>query len=234
MKVLIAIPTKTAQYYSDRAVACAATWLKDCPCAYKLFSDHSLGLTEIDQHNNEVDPIRTWRTKLMVSHAYEHGYDFVFRVDADAYVWVNRLLASGFEKWDYVGYCNDVPDDGSHWCRRTAHGGLGFFLSRLAMKVIVDAPIEKYSDGKFWGDMWAGQQLHKAGISCHRETRFVDASLTPVPGIPVHIPAPGFTPAYLTPDHQWISIHPIGEIQSLYDIHAAFPQMSDKTVPVKR
>jgi hypothetical protein len=226
-RLLIAIPVKTAPHYFERAKACEETWLKDCPCDYKFFSDADLGLTEINQHDNENDPIRTWRTKLMVTYAYENGYDYVFRVDSDAYVWVNRLLNCGFEQYDYMGWCLNAANQ-TDWCLNTAHGGVGFFLSRKAMKIVVDAPVEKYADGKYWGDLWAGQQLYKAGIHCHRDTRFLDGSS--------HTNHHGNIAAKELPlNHHYVSVHPVNPCpDNFYAMRDRFPLMSDETVPPKK
>lgn len=235
-KLLIVVPLKTDPLYAERMVACKETWLRDVPVDgdapdspvhYKGFTDAELGLTEINQHDNANDPIRTWRTKLMVKYAYDQGYDFVFRVDTDAFCWINRLLACGFEQWDYMGWCDVVPNQ-TEWCRTTAHGGIGFFLSRKAMKVIVKAPIERYADGKYWGDLWCGQQLYKAGIRCHRDTRFIDGS---------HMPDHrGNVLAHELPlDHQFISIHPVNPCpDNFYAMRDRFPQLSDETIPPER
>jgi hypothetical protein len=223
-KLLIAIPTKTAPLYTERAKICEQTWLKDCPCDYKFFSDADLGLTEIDQHQNDVDPIRTWRTKLMVKYAFEHGYDYIFRCDSDAYVWVNRLLNCGFENHDYMGWCLQAPQ--GEWCINTAHGGVGFFLSRRAMKVVMNSPVDKYGDGKYWGDLWAGHHLWKSGIDCHRDTRFVDGSSHKNHHGNIH-------PEELPLDHQYVSVHPIHPPEML-DMHKRFASMSDVTIPPEK
>ena len=215
------IPTKTAPLYAERAKICEQTWLKDCPCDYKFFSDADLGLTEIDQHKNDIDPIRTMRTKLMVKYAYDNGYDFVFRVDSDAYVWVNRLLACGFEQWDYSGWCLQAQQ--GEWCVNTAHGGVGFFLNRKAMEIVMNAPVERYADRKYWGDLWAGHQLYKRGIHCHRDTRFVDGSSHKGHQGNIH-------PEELPLDHQYVSVHPIHPPEMLA-FHERFKDLSAETVP---
>jgi hypothetical protein len=212
--LLIVLPTKTEQQYLDRAKCCEETWLQDSPCDFKFFSDADLGLTEINQHDNANDPIRTWRTKLMVKFAFENNYDFVFRVDTDAYVWIDRLLESGFERFDYFGYCEDVQQSTSEWCLRTAHGGCGFTLSRRAMEIVMNAPIDTYGDGKYWGDLWAGHHLWKSGINCHRDIRFVnndrgdDKGNVSVDDIPEN--------------NQYISMHPVLPIENMRAIHKRF------------
>lgn len=63
------------------------------------------------------------KVTAMASWAYAHGYDYVMKVDVDSYVHVQNLLKeSEFFKWDYVG---------RGW-------GLGYLLSRKAMKVVMD------------------------------------------------------------------------------------------------
>ena len=230
VNLLIALPTKTDQQYFDRFEACKETWLKDCPVEYRGFSDADLGLTEINQHDNATDPIRTNRTKLMVKWAYDRGFDYIYRVDTDAYVWVNRLLASGFEHHDYMGWCLNTPETpGQEWCINTAHGGIGFTLSRRAMKVIVDAPIERYGDGKYWGDLWAGHQLWKSGIRCHRDTRFLDGGRTSTSNHYGNILA-----AELPDNHQYISIHPVLPIYNMLAIHERFKHLSAETTPPEK
>jgi hypothetical protein len=231
MSLLIALPIKTTPNYAERFKACEETWLKDSPVDYRGFSDAELGLTEINQHDNANDPIRTHRTQRMVKYAYENGYDHIFRVDTDAYVWINRLLASGFEKHDYMGWCVDTGQgsftgDPHSFCNTTAHGGIGFTLSRRAMKVIIDAPICRYGDGKYWGDLWAGDQLWKKGIHCKRDTRFLDGSghATHHGNIAVH---------ELPDDHPYISVHPALPVENIYAIHERFKNLPAETVAPK-
>jgi hypothetical protein len=213
MNLLIAIPTKTADYYRTRAAACEATWLKDSPVDYKFFSDADLGLNE-----NDIQ-VRPKRTKLMCRYALDHGYEYIYRVDADAYVWVNRLLASGFEKHDYVGFCLDYPKhlETDHGLR-TAHGGAGFILSRTAMQIVADAEPFKQSDGIYWGDIWTGEVLWKHAIYCHRDTRFLDCG------------DGNFTADRLPANHPYISVHPI-EPHNLYGFT---PMPSETVAPEKQ
>lgn len=165
MRLLIAIPTKTALEYLERAQVCKETWLKNCPVDYKFFRDSDLGLEE----SHEL--IRQQRMKRMCWYALQNGYDFIFRVDSDAYVWIDRLLASGFEHHHYTGWCLEYPAPQERF--RTAHGGVGFFLSRTAMEFVVEA--EHFAHGEaYWGDIWTGLVLFKNGIRCNRDERFLE------------------------------------------------------------
>ena len=184
MKLLIAIPTKTAPEYLERAAACEATWLKDCPVDYKFFRDTDWGL-------DENDPlVRQKRMKVMCRYALDSGYDFVFRVDSDAYVWVNRLLRCGFEQHDYFGWTRDRCVN--------AFASVGFFLSRRAMQVVVDGRhFPNNREGDYWGDVWTGELLKEAGILLHKDERFLD-------GLGRQDIPPDTVPA----DHDFISLHP--------------------------
>lgn len=222
MRLLIAIPIKNeneGRNYRERSVACEATWLKNSPCDYKFFTDAELGL---DPKRSDIRPMRT---KLMCKYALEHGYDYVFRTDSDAYVWVNRLLACGFEQHDYMGWCIDYKERFNP--RRTAHGGIGFFLSRRAMQIIVDTPPFRCVDGNYWGDIWTGEVLAKNFIRCHRDTRFMDGS-----GSSLHH---GNIFAHELPEnHPYVSIHPV-PVENMFGIHERFPVMSAESIaPVEQ
>jgi hypothetical protein len=64
------------------------------------------------------------KVTAMAGWAYSHGYDYLLKVDVDSYVHVQNLLKAmvEFSKWDYVG---------RGW-------GLGYLLSRAAMKIVTD------------------------------------------------------------------------------------------------
>ena len=227
VKLLIVLPVKSEKsgaHYPIRWEVCQNTWLKDSPCDFRGFTDAELGLTEIDQHNNAVDPIRTHRTQLMVRWALEHGYDYMFRTDTDTYVWVNRLLACGFEQHDYMGWSVGYPRHlEKTWAMNTAHGGVGFFLSRRSMEIVANAPVEKYLDGKYWGDLWAGHQLWKHGIYCHRDTRFLDGSSGD------HAQHNGNISADELPlNHPYIALHPV-PAANMPAIHEKFKGIGAET-----
>jgi len=192
MKLLICIPSKTDPLYLQRQAVCEATWLKDSPVPYRFFRDAELGL-------DETDPlIRQLRMKRICQYALANGYDFIFRTDSDAYVWVNRLLLCGYESQDYMGYCLNYPEHlGGN---RTAHGGTGFFLSRRAMQIVVDGEHFPAGNGTYWADIWTGELLKKHGIRCYRDTRFLD-------GYGNEDISPDMLPA----NHQYIAIHPVSE-----------------------
>jgi hypothetical protein len=163
----------------------------------------------------------------MAQYALESGYDYVFRTDSDAYCWVNRLLASGFENHDYQGWCIDYPKHlETDKALRTAHGGIGFLLSRKAMEIVVREKPWMQSDGYYWGDIWTGEVLWQHGIRCQRDTRFLDGSN----GAQHH---GNVFASELPLDHPYISVHPL-PVLNIDEMHAKFPCMSDETIPPER
>lgn len=101
----------------------------------------------------------------MARWAIAHGYTHLFRVDTDAYVYVNRLLASGYEAHEYTGYCIPYP------IKREQHRyacGAGFVLGPRALEIVANSTPDHPAD-----DLWVGKVLYKHGIKCHRDTRYL-------------------------------------------------------------
>ena len=69
--------------------------------------------------------------RWICAYGLSNGYDYVFRVDSDAYIKVQKLLATDFSQYDYSGWHNAR-------CFH-AYASTGFFLSRNAMKLILSA-----------------------------------------------------------------------------------------------
>lgn len=181
-KILIALPLKTSNEYLDRMIACEATWLKDvlhaneicggrycngepcqrdetcpCPVRYKGFRDSELGLDE------NYSLVRQKRMKGMCAYAIANNFDFLFRVDSDAYVHLDRFLASDafqHEAWGWAGNAST----------NSLNGGLGFVLGRCAMNaVLASEHFNAGSDKVSWyGDLWTAALLRRAGIPIAR------------------------------------------------------------------
>ena len=193
MKVLICIPTKAGGEYLDRAKTCQETWLKDCPCDFRFFIDSETG------YKSDHPMIRQKRMRWICAYGLANGYNFVFRVDSDAYIKVAKLLATDFSQYDYSGWHNAR-------CFH-AYASTGFFLSRNAMKLILAAEHQRQGD-TYWGDIWTGVVLHDLGIHCHVLPGFLDGAgrsdwrLDELP-------------------EDWISVHPVSNetMRSIHDIH---------------
>lgn len=78
--------------------------------------------------------------------ALDQGYDFIFKIDADTWLDVPKLLQAGFEKHDWVGLMGDKGASGG--VGHCTSGGVGIWLSRKAMQTFLDH-YPKMPAGKF-------------------------------------------------------------------------------------
>jgi len=119
------------------------------------------------EDNYEALPLKV---QAACAWALENGYDYLFKLDDDAYCVPSRLLTSNFARADYVGRYRGASD----WKRPGdnpsgyASGGPGYWLSRKAMQIVVAAK----HNGDWAEDRWVGNVLAKAGIKCTHEPRF--------------------------------------------------------------
>lgn len=111
-----------------------------------------------------------WKTIESLKWALIEGYDYVFRIFTDTYVFPDRLYKSGFEQFDALtGAVFSCPPCPAH--PETRHscplGGDGYWTSRKASQAIIDEPI------KHWGeDTHAGLALANAGFELKRGSGF--------------------------------------------------------------
>ena len=120
--------------------------------------------------------------------ALAHGYDYVFKADDDTFIYLDRLMSSGFERHDYIGYCS--PDEQRNR-ERYASGGPGYWISKIAMELAVAATVDDWAE-----DRWVGKVLRTKGIMPVRDVRYL----------------PGFGEHYaqlndLPNPHDYISFH---------------------------
>lgn len=224
-RLLIAIPT--AETYSGNATspnrdeaarraACRETWLRDSPADYRLF----YGAGKCDPALDEVvidvpEGYGHLSTKFVriCQWALERDYDFLLRVDTDAYVYVDRLLRSGFGAYDYSGYTIDYP---RHLAHARYCSGAGWTLSRRGMELVVTANVTNEAD-----DFWTGKVMYNAGIPCHRDTRFCCGF------------EPHFVPlAFLPERHSAIVLHALTP-EGIREVHSR-PYPGDDITPPER
>jgi len=100
----------------------------------------------------------------------EHGFDFIFTCYPDTYIDIDRLMASGFENYDYVG--KRLVNG-----RTYAKGGQGYMLSKNATLGIIDEPVTDSAE-----DRWVGYTVTRKGIVPHWDDNYADYPLFPQSG----------------------------------------------------
>jgi hypothetical protein len=152
-KVLIAVPSCEAD--RELVSACKATWADSVnnPCDIVFFTGEILGVPD----SYEDLPIKV---QAICKWALDRNYDFMLKVDSDTFVWVDRILGSGFEQHEYSGYCNPKVAAKDNY----ASGGAGYWLSKRAMQIVAEASLTSDT----CEDRWVGRVLYDAGIIVHR------------------------------------------------------------------
>jgi hypothetical protein len=79
-------------------------------------------------------------------YALAHDYDFIFKIDADTWLDVPKLLQAGFEAHDWAGLMGDKGVSGG--VGHCTSGGVGIWLSAKAMRTFLDH-YPKMPGGKF-------------------------------------------------------------------------------------
>ena len=102
------------------------------------------------------------KVKAVMGWAYDHGYDFVAKVDDDVILSFPEWLNSGFQNHDFTGHTNDdrikflIP-----W-------GFCYILSRKAMAFIKDHSLPANNND----EAWVSSVLAWNGIFLHHESRY--------------------------------------------------------------
>ena len=100
----------------------------------------------------------------LVKFALANKFDFLFKCDDDTYLRVDRLLASGFEKYDYVGWTK-----GRHF----ASGGPGYWLSSFAMGLLAErGPLDPERRFRGHCDAAVGASLAKSDMYPVHDERY--------------------------------------------------------------
>jgi hypothetical protein len=73
---------------------------------------------------------------LIFQWALAQGYDFIFKMDSDTWLDVEKLLEAGFEQHDWVGLMGDKGASGG--IGHCTSGGVGYWLSAKAMRMYLD------------------------------------------------------------------------------------------------
>ncbi len=127
------------------------------------------------------------KTRGLCKWAYERGYSAVFKIDDDTFIAPDRLTVPSD---DYTGHLRINPphNNGVDYAR----GGTGYWLSRRALKTIVEAPLSLFE--KPGEDRTTANILKLAGIDPKHDGRYEAAPHNfPMPQndlITAHCPKP--------------------------------------------
>ncbi len=182
MRVLIAISSCYDFERNGNNQAMRDTWLPDLAFLnYRFFFGYGQGaeLGEIPGDAVFLPDVPddyghlTYKTQASLRWAAERNYDFVFRCFPDTYVRVDRLMSSGFEDHDYHGDFRSEEGGLTQSTPRVhrptlqeaqnyASGGPGYWLSKRAYSLLLDAPILGLWRDElmvYVEDMWVGNIL---------------------------------------------------------------------------
>lgn len=109
-----------------------------------------------------------YKTKALCNWALDHGYEYLLKIDDDAYV---RAAFLKTPSANYAGIKNEPNDYGWNGHPAIAESPKGthphpyasggaYWLSAVSMKTIASAPVADWAE-----DRWVGDTLAKAGIS---------------------------------------------------------------------
>lgn len=159
----------------------------------KLFTGRDLGVSD----DYKALP---QKVKAICEYADVHEFDFLWKGDSDTFVWLDRLLTSGFERHDYCGWTGGVVEPSKEY----ASGGAGYWLSRKAFEIVANAQLTDDT----CEDRWVGRVLYDAGIIVHRDTRYGTPQLFDTR------PGNAFT------DKTLLTYHPVSP-KMMYELHRA-------------
>jgi len=172
-KILIAI--SSCLRYEENHQSMRDTWLPEAISLgmdYRFFVEKGTNEKPDTVTTENEDWAMTCRLKAKVNWAYVHGYNFVFSCFPDTYVRPDRLLVSGFDKFDYFGNVFKYDSPGAtFYC----HGGAGYSLSRIAMEKVSRETSSYLND-----DCWLGDVLNVSSISRGHSDKFCQFKGSPL------------------------------------------------------
>lgn len=199
-KIIIAVLSCHAERHLHQQIR--DTWAKDAGVDVRFFLGAPVLLNTEDEIflsvPDDFDSV-SLKTEASIEWAHSRGYEFRFKCDTDSYVYIPRLLASGFERYDYSGLRYPYSDLSTIFNkneRSEAYGGTGYWLSRRAMEYILS---HKHLGGnrKSSEDHWVGAILKGSGLSNFNDKRYHDSSDGPAP-----------ENNYITCHHNWYGPNP--------------------------
>jgi hypothetical protein len=182
-RVLLAVPvTRNYDYGRNtsgvtretvgRIEACRDTWMKDAatfPNVDALFFYGGAGAAPSRLRSDERELFcpddythLPEKIRAVCRYARDNNYDFLVKSDDDSLIYIDRLLRSGFDRVDQMGY---YPCTHNHKCGCYVTG-MCYTLSRRAFSAVADAPLLSPNACVWhWAeDFWTGHVLREAGI----------------------------------------------------------------------
>jgi len=181
MKPLIAIISHAKSQMRD---VIRETWLTKLPQGvdYKFFlggtgesKQDEVYLDCNDSYNGLIEKV-----KAVVRWAYDHGYDYVLKLDDDTVIKPVEMLASDYNQHDFVGSDNgDFPKQECVTCGRTdcrqitgkytTPWGFAYWMSRKSMSLLYDASLPTHGRND---ECWVAHVLGEQDIKMHHDNRY--------------------------------------------------------------
>jgi hypothetical protein len=212
-KPLIAIPSCHSN--ADQRQACRDTWIGTW--GHLIDLKFFIGRPVLANTADEIyldcnDSYRSlaFKIRAMLQWARQLGYTNVFKCDDDTWVHIPRLLASGYEAFDYVGNSRTTGIQELYQGGGCpfGQGGAGYWLSEKAMDIAINASLDfwRYQECE---DVGMGILLGTKIIPLHVDPRYRHGTVLPYPKDKTYpanvvIPAPRFIP---TPENDQITAH---------------------------
>ena len=158
---------------STWAQAIRDTWLSQVPADKadaKFFVGNGEGDVPSDTVALNVDDSYhglPGKVQAIAGYAYEHGYEYVLKLDDDVVVKPSLLLSSDYNQYPYTGRQNRRPNPARgvpYWVPM----GFAYWMNRDCMKAIMEAPLPTNNDD----ERWVAECLYKKGIELHSENRY--------------------------------------------------------------
>lgn len=175
MRILIGIVTchKRIDYTNEQRKA----WVKDAAVDLRFFfgkgehpnKQEDEVILDCDDSYNGL----CVKVQMMYKWALSQGYDYIFKTDDDTLVYPDRLLKSGFEKYDYSGGILITPHPcyvGGCKLKHSFLCGGGYWLSKKSMEILIDTPI--YLGKESYEDHWVGNNLYHHNIFPYYDWRY--------------------------------------------------------------
>jgi hypothetical protein len=160
MKALFAIVT--CQKNSHHRPILRNTWLKLLKDQdYKFFVGHGAEVTMDDEVlldcPDDYDGLPA-KTRAIMKWGYEHGYDYICKVDDDVYVYPDRVMKSGFESFPYGGRLNGSIGELTPlgYC-----SGFTYWISKACARILAHSELHPKIG---FEDVWVGHSLAKKKI----------------------------------------------------------------------